>query len=135
MKILITCLDWGREKSRKGLYCKPCGYIHRSRPSGLKYTLHKENPTSFKNGRTPINKGTSKPYYDRSIGYLKIRNNGNQMKHHRYVLEKALGRKLQENEIVHHIDHNKLNNDISNLKIMTRSEHMKLHWELRRVYA
>lgn len=46
---------------------------------------------------------------------------------HRKVMEEYLGRKLKNNEIVHHKDMNKLNNDISNLEIMSRSEHTKLH--------
>jgi len=46
---------------------------------------------------------------------------------HRYLMEKHIGRKLEKAEIVHHIDGDKLNNDISNLKIMNRSSHQKLH--------
>lgn len=46
---------------------------------------------------------------------------------HRYVVEKEIGRPLKKSEIVHHIDGNKLNNDISNLMLMTRSEHAHLH--------
>lgn len=53
------CIDCGADKSRKGQYCKPCGYKHRKRPSGLKYKKHKENPTSFKNGNIPWNLGKS----------------------------------------------------------------------------
>ena len=46
---------------------------------------------------------------------------------HRKIMEDYLGRKLNSNEIVHHIDGNKLNNDISNLQVVTRSEHLKIH--------
>ena len=46
---------------------------------------------------------------------------------HRLIMEEHLGRKLKSSEVVHHIDGNKLNNDISNLKVMTRGEHSKLH--------
>ena len=44
------CLDCNKEKSKKGLYCKVCGYKHRTRARGLKYKLVKINPTSFKKG-------------------------------------------------------------------------------------
>lgn len=46
---------------------------------------------------------------------------------HRLVMMQHLNRELTENEVVHHIDHNKCNNDISNLQLMTFSEHAKLH--------
>ena len=42
---------------------------------------------------------------------------------HIIKMEKKLGRKLRPNEIVHHIDGNASNNDVSNLKVMTRAEH------------
>lgn len=46
---------------------------------------------------------------------------------HRYVMEQFLGRKLKTNETVHHKDHDKTNNDISNLEILDVAEHSKLH--------
>lgn len=46
---------------------------------------------------------------------------------HRYLVEQFIGRKLSRNEVVHHIDGNKKNNDISNLKVMSLSEHTKIH--------
>ena len=46
---------------------------------------------------------------------------------HRLVVEKHIGRYLLPEEIVHHKDLNKTNNDISNLQIVTNSEHRKIH--------
>jgi len=46
---------------------------------------------------------------------------------HRVIAEEMLGRPLQRNEIVHHIDGNKHNNDPSNLQVMTQSEHVRMH--------
>jgi len=46
---------------------------------------------------------------------------------HRYIMEQYLGRKLTKNEVVHHIDENKMNNNIENLQLLTRSEHSRLH--------
>ena len=37
------------------------------------------------------------------------------------------GRYLKENEVVHHINENKLDNRPENLEVMTASEHIKLH--------
>jgi hypothetical protein len=47
---------------------------------------------------------------------------------HRVVAEKTIGRKLLPEEVVHHIDGNKRNNDESNLLVLSsQSEHAKLH--------
>lgn len=46
---------------------------------------------------------------------------------HRLVVEKSLGRKLKHDEHIHHIDGNKTNNSLSNLKVLTNEEHRKEH--------
>lgn len=44
---------------------------------------------------------------------------------HRLVMEQFLGRYLTKDEVVHHKDHNGLNNDISNLELFdSNKEHM-----------
>lgn len=51
---------------------------------------------------------------------------------HRLVAEEKIGRYLKENEVVHHINENKLDNRQENLEVMTASEHIKLHANKRR---
>lgn len=46
---------------------------------------------------------------------------------HRCVVERHIGRRLQRNECVHHIDFNSRNNDLTNLIVMSLSEHMRFH--------
>ena len=59
--------------------------------------------------------------------YKSIKINGIKHDEHRYLMEQHLGRKLTQNEVVHHKDGNPLNNDLSNLEIMPLSEHARMH--------
>jgi len=54
---------------------------------------------------------------------------------HRIIMENYLGRILNSNEVVHHIDHIKKHNDISNLQVMTRKEHSRLHGKTGRKWV
>lgn len=46
---------------------------------------------------------------------------------HRLIMEEHIGRFLADNEVVHHINRNRKDNRIENLKLMTASEHMSFH--------
>lgn len=46
---------------------------------------------------------------------------------HVVQMEARLGRSLRDDEQVHHIDGDKLNNDENNLALVTRSGHLRLH--------
>ena len=74
-----------------------------------KYALVPEHPNSTKNG------------------YVLL---------HRIVVENHLGRLLSPNEIVHHKNHNKFDNRIENLEVLTQKEHGKLHsmTKVRKMY-
>lgn len=54
-------------------------------------------------------------------------NSNGYIREQRLVVEAALGRYLSEDEVVHHIDGDKLNNALDNLEVMSRSEHMLHH--------
>ena len=45
----------------------------------------------------------------------------------RLVMEKSIGRYLDKSEIVHHVNRIKTDDRIENLKIVTNSEHRKIH--------
>lgn len=47
--------------------------------------------------------------------------------YHRVVMENSINRLLTENEEVHHIDKNPHNNSLSNLQLVTKEEHRKIH--------
>lgn len=52
---------------------------------------------------------------------------------HRLIVEEAIGRKLRKNEVVHHIDENRLNNSVDNLFIFKNcSDHTRWHFFIRK---
>ena len=59
--------------------------------------------------------------------YKAIKVNGKKIDEHRYIMEQYLGRKLTRDEVVHHKDGNKANNDIENLELTSLSEHTRQH--------
>lgn len=61
-------------------------------------------------------------------GYRFIRNSeGGYIQEHRHVMEEALGRNLENTEVVHHVNHKKRDNRIKNLQVMLLGEHSRLH--------
>lgn len=73
-----------------------------------------------------------KGYATTHNGYRMERRNGNRASGykliHRAVMEAHIGRPLGNDEIVHHKNHDKTDNRIENLEIMSRSEHARLHY-------
>lgn len=59
--------------------------------------------------------------------YRQTKRDGKRIDVHRAIMEEFLGRKLGRFELVHHKDGNKLNNDLSNLSIMTPQQHSSHH--------
>lgn len=57
---------------------------------------------------------------------LKYKNRVTSMSYSKYQLLKSKI-KIKENQVVHHLDHNPLNDNIDNYKVMSRTEHLKLH--------
>ena len=60
---------------------------------------------------------------------LRLGNKRKELAFARYKIEVHIGRFLDTNEVVHHIDKDHTNDDISNLKIVSRSEHQSFHKE------
>ena len=62
-------------------------------------------------------------------GYRRFGVNNKDYYEHRLVWEREYGA-IPTNYAIHHLDGNKLNNDLSNLQCLSFSEHRKLHMEL-----
>ena len=63
-------------------------------------------------------------------GYYKIKSNEYGFRDcylHRLIMADAIGCGIPSNYHVHHIDGNKLNNDLDNLKLLPQSKHSSLH--------
>jgi hypothetical protein len=99
----------------------------------------KSKITQFKKGMIPWNKNIKGKYhyqknrgisngYINSSGYLVFYRFGREILAHREIWEKYHG-KIPNGFLIHHRDNNRLNNDISNLMLITRREHSIIHWE------
>lgn len=88
----------------------------------------------------------SKAKYKGGIGYKKTRKDGYVAIHfpdhpdankegmvmeHRLIMECVIGRRLKEDEVVHHKNKNKSDNRLENLQLMTFKEHAALHLKER----
>lgn len=58
---------------------------------------------------------------------------GGRVYYHRHIMSLKLGRWVRPDEVVHHIDENKLNNNPDNLLVTSASNHAIIHASLRRL--
>ncbi len=106
------------KKGRKGLH------------AGRTFTMSQKQKEKIKEARIKWGKSNAVGFRVTTSGYVEFTTGEHKGKMlHRVLMEQEIGRKLNRKEHVHHIDENKLNNVISNLKILSISEHMSLHAE------
>ena len=84
--------------------------------------MTKEMRAKIRNARLDTGEGkTYSKYYGRHT--------------HRVVSEQKLGRKLRPNEVVHHIDGNRRNNNPENLMVFsTNADHMRYHAQIKKFF-
>jgi HNH endonuclease len=91
-----------------------------------------ERRRAHREGRSGSNNGRWQGGWKiNAYGYRMIRVSGGYRREHRIIAERALGRPLARDEVVHHIDGNKLRNE-GNLLICTKSFHHWLEARIRR---
>ena len=126
-------------KIAEGVPCKSCGVLvyrqtRNTRPNetGLCRTCWRKskrgvNSSWYRNG-TYINQQGYKlvRIYEEDFFYPMADGNG-YVREHRLVMAKHLGRCLESWESVHHKDGDKLNNELPNLELLNKNQHMRDH--------
>ena len=101
------------------------------RQNGCKHFMFGKKHT--KEARNKMSKLRLKDGTCSHLGYVRVRGrDGIKRELHREVMEQHLCRKLLSSEIVHHIDEDRTNNSIDNLRLVSRREHNLIHQENRR---
>ena len=120
-KVTIKCDNCGND-----FEIFPC-YLKRERKHRF---CCKSCEAEFKNFQNSVEQWKG-GHISKSTGYRYIRVNGVQIEEHRLIMMKHLGRELNSDEIVHHLNGNKIDNRIENLCLMSNEEHAKMHGESR----
>ena len=101
--------------------CK-CGRMFSARLDNAKTCIKKCKLCSRRKIRI-VNKDG---YYERAVSNHPFAHRG-YVEEHRIIMEIHIGRFVKPEEIIHHMNGNKLDNRIENLELTTRAEHCKLH--------
>lgn len=116
---------WGRKNNRKHADkpCIECGEMFRPMRTISRYCTRQ---CAWKNNGGQNKK--KETWWINAKGYIEGRiwigeDIQIRVKQHRFIMEGILGRPLEANEDVHHIDGNNSNNTPSNLKLILHGEH------------
>jgi hypothetical protein len=109
--------------------------LHYSPTTEFKKGTHYSRRTEFKKGEFA---GKSHPMYAGGLSYFKrdkrwfvVCRGKVKVPFARVLMEGKIGRPMERYEIVHHVNHNSVDDRIDNLKIVTKAEHLLEHKPLQ----
>jgi hypothetical protein len=106
--------------------CEHCGEGY-SKPKKLAYWQFEQQRFCSRRCRGQAEK-TRTPNDQFKARYRQIKTpDGRRLLEHRWVMEQHLGRPLRRSEQVHHINHDRLDNQIDNLELVSSAEHAMRH--------
>lgn len=128
-------------KSGNTEYCSRTCWNIKAKTLGVELTKHLQNKIIWqKSSTTKKNSKRIGPKHHQFKGGLVVGKNGYLIvsseifgkenigkTYHRWLVERELGFQLPNSIHIHHIDENKLNNNYSNLRLISASEHSTLH--------
>ena len=130
-----------RKDNTKQIWCsRPCAAKHQTNRKGGSPFWKLEGLEARKQLARERFSGANNPKwkggrYLANVGHVMIKTENGYRLEHRHVVEKCIGRRLLKTEVVHHVDMNGQNNELSNLIVLTRPVHVAVHTEYARRFA
>lgn len=129
------CLDCGKVRAvqlRGGqpisLRCHPCGAKHRVASKPQSWASREKHPR-WKGGSHVTAGGYRQVVIPLDSPFLPMADERGRVYEHRLIVAESIGRCLRPDEEVHHINADKHDNRLSNLRLLSKSEHAAEHHE------
>lgn len=100
-----------------GLHDNAVKRILRTHARKIEARRGRENHHAWKGGAYIDNAGYRRIRLEKNDPFVSMCNSNDYVMEHRWVMAKALGRLLHDGESVHHVDGDRLNNELSNLQL------------------
>lgn len=104
-----------------------CYACSRNYPGRIKAIRRGADHWNWKGGRSITAKGYIERWLDPQSAFHPMADKDGYVYEHRLVVAEHLGRCLTAEEEVHHRDGNKHNNELSNLQLLSKSDHSAMH--------